>query len=179
MAQNYQVDFKVLNKISNKHSLEWVLFSKEELISSIAKYNNLSTSGSNKLSWRHLKYIIKNNSYLKRIINIADACFELCHWPSYFKISMSIIISKPNKKSYDFSKYFRPIILFNTLGKLIKKVIDNRLQFHLITNNFIHTSQLDGLKQRSTSDAGIALTYFIHLEWVKQKMMSTLSFNIA
>jgi len=96
-------------------------------ISSIAKYNNSSTLGPDKLSWRHLKCIVKNNWYLEKIIAIADMCFELGYWPSHFKISMSIIISKPNKELYNSSKLFRPIVLLNILGKLIKKVIDNRL----------------------------------------------------
>ena len=74
---------------------------------------------------------------------------------------MSIIIPKHNKELYNSSKSFQPIALLNTLGKLIKKVIDNRLQFQSILNNFIHLSQLGGLKQRSTADAGVALTHFI------------------
>jgi len=164
IAQDYQVDFEVLNEISNKHSSEWVSFSNEEFVSSITKCNNSSTSDPNKLSWRYLKCIVKNNSCLRKIINIANECFELGHWPSHFKISMSIIISKPNKESYDSSKSFWPIILLNTLGKLIKKVIDNRLQFYLILNNFIYLSQLGGLKQRSTLDVGITLMHFICLE---------------
>jgi len=65
-AQDCQVDFEVLNKISNKYSLEWIPFSNKEFISSIAKYNNSSTLGPNKLSWRYLKCIIKNDSCLKK-----------------------------------------------------------------------------------------------------------------
>ena len=94
--------------------------------------------------------------------DIADMCFELGHWPSHFEISTSIIIPKPNKKLYNFPKLFRPIILLNTLEKLIEKVIGDRLHFHSISNNFIHQSQLGGLKQRSMSDADIALIYFIY-----------------
>ena len=64
------------------------------------------------------------------------------------------------------------------LDKLIKKVIGECLQFLLILNNFIHPCQLRSLKQRSISDTGIALTHFIHLEWSKNNMTSTLAFNI-
>jgi len=126
--------------------MEWVPFSKQEFTSSIAKYNNLSTLGPDKLSWRHLKYIVKDKSYLKRIINIADTFFELDYWLSHFKVSTFIIIPKPNKESYDSPKSFKPIILLNTIGKLIKKVIGDRLQFYSISNNFIHPSQLGSLK---------------------------------
>ena len=92
---------------------------------------------------------------------------------------MSIIIPKLNKELYDSPKFFKPIILLNTIEKLIKKVIGNRLQFHLILNDFIHPSQLDSLKQRLTSDTDIVLTHFIYSGWVKYKITSTLAFNIT
>jgi len=34
-----------------------------------------------------------------------------------------VIIPKPDKPAYNISKAFRPIVLLNTLGKLIKKMI--------------------------------------------------------
>ena len=75
---------------------------------------------------------------LKNVIAIINAYIKLGHWPSHFKTSLTIIISKPNKVSYDLPKLFRPIVLLNTLGKLIKKDISDRLQFHMVTNNFIY-----------------------------------------
>jgi len=72
-----------------------------------------------------------------------------------------IIIPKPNKSLYDLPKSFRPIILLNTLGKLIEKVIGERIQFHVITNNFIHPSQLGSLKLKSTIDVRVALMHII------------------
>jgi len=114
------------------------MFSEKEFISSIAKYSNSSTPGPDKLSWRHLKCIIKDKICLKNIINITNACIKLGHWPLHLKMSTTIIIPKPNKVSYDFPKLFKPIVLLNTLGKLIEKFIGDRLQFHSISNNFIH-----------------------------------------
>ena len=79
IAQDHQINIRVLNEISNKVSMVWVYFSKAKSISSINKCNNLSSLGPDKLTWRHLKCIIKDNMYLKKIINIANTCFELCH----------------------------------------------------------------------------------------------------
>ena len=120
---------------------------KDELRSLIAKCNDSLDPRPNKLSWKHLKIIINDTSYLKNFINIANAYINLGHWPLYFKTSSSIIIPKPNKVSYDSLKAFRPIVLLNTLSKLIKKVIGKRLQFQLISKNFIYLCQLGGLKQ--------------------------------
>jgi len=69
-------------------------------------------------------------------------------------------------------------MLLNTVGKLIEKVISERFQFQTASNNFIHPSQLEGLKFKSTSDAGVALTHIIHSGWVKNLSMSTLTFDI-
>ena len=52
------------------------------------------------------------------------------------------------------------------------------MQFLMISNNFIHPCQLGNLKQRSTIDTDIILTFFICMGWVRNKTMSTLAFNI-
>ena len=90
-----------------------------------------------------------------------------------------VIIPKPNKLAYNNPKSFHPIVLLNTISKPIKKVITERLQFHVIKNNFIYPSQLGGLKFKSTTDAGIALTHVIQSDWVKNKTTSILAFHIA
>jgi len=90
-----------------------------------------------------------------------------------------VIIPKPNKTIYDSPKLYQPIVLLNTIGKLFEKMIGECLQFHTISNNFIHQSQLGGLKQRSTTDAGVVLTQIICSCWVKNLITSTLAFNIA
>jgi len=81
--------------------------------------------------------------------------------------------------AYDQPKSFHPIVLLNTLGKLIKNVVAERLQFIVTNNNFIYLSQLDELKFKSTTDASIALTHIVQSGWVKNKTMSTLAFNIS
>jgi len=65
------------------------------------------------------------------------------------------------------------------LGKLIEKTISNRLQLHVVSNNFIHHSQLGSLKFKSTTNTGVALTHFIHTGWVKNLLTSTLAFDIS
>ena len=116
---------------------------------------------------------------MKNVINLVNTCIEFGYWPSHFKTSITVVIPKPNKSSYDSPKSFRPIVLLNTLEKLIEKVIGNRLQFHLISNNFIHQSQLNGLKFKAMMNAGIVLTHFIYMGLVKKLLASTLVFDIS
>ena len=90
-----------------------------------------------------------------------------------------MIIPKPNKTMYDQPKAFRLIVLLNTLGKLIEKIIAERLQLTVASNNFIHPSQLGRLKFKYTTNASVALTHIVCSGWVKNKMTSTLAFDIS
>jgi len=126
-ALNRQVDLNILSDINCKPTLQWYPFSKKEFKQAISKCNDSSAPGLDKLMWCHLKSIVNQDDCLVNIINIANLCFNLGYWPNYFKYSSTIIISKPNKMSYDQPKVFWPIVLLNTLGKLIEKVIAERL----------------------------------------------------
>ena len=159
--------------------MPWPVFSKEEFRTAISSCNHSSAPSPNKLLWSHLKIILKDNECLNTIIYIANACINLGYWLSHFKISTTVVIPKPNKKLYDSPKSFRPIVLLNTVGKLIEKVIEKRLQFNMVSNDFIHPSQLDGLKFKSTTNTGVTLTHTIWAGWVKNLSTSTLAFDIA
>jgi len=138
------VDTSVLDEIASFLSSPFASFFKEEFINAITNCNNSSTLGSDKLLWSHLKHILQDINCLNSIIKIANIYIDLGYWPSHFKKSTTVVIPKPNKSSYNSPKSFRPIVLLNTVSKLIKKVIGERLQFHIALNNFIHSSQLGG-----------------------------------
>ena len=178
-AQVREINLCFLNKIPDKTTTVWNLFSKKELIDVIEKCNNSSVPSPDKLTWSYLKSIIRSEDCICKFINIANTCINLGHWPSHFKTSTTVVISKPNKAMFDFPKLYHPIVLLNIIGKLFKKMIGECLQFHIISNNFIHPSQLGGLKQRSTMDMEVALTHIVRSGWVKNLFMSTLAFNIA
>ena len=160
-AQSCEVNLQLLDDIPDKVTKLWTLFSKEELINAIEKYNNSLAPGPDKLTWSYIKRIIKSKECISKFIDITNTCIDLGYWLSHFKMSTTVIISKPNKTSYDSPKSFCLIILLNMIGKPFEKMIGEYLQFYMISNNFIYSCQLSSLKQRSTTDIGIALTYFI------------------
>jgi len=49
----------------------------------------------------------------------------------------------------------------------------------MVSNNFIHPSQLGSLKFKSMIDVGIVLTHIIRAGWTKNMSMSTLAFDIS
>ena len=81
-------------------------FSKQELIDILEKCNNSSALDPDKLTWSHIKSIIRDNNCLLKFVDIANICIDLGHWLSYFKMSTMIIIPKPNKSAYDSPKLY-------------------------------------------------------------------------
>ena len=78
-AQFHQIDENVLNELDLYSLSLWASFSEIDFTSIIIKYNNLSASEPDKLSWRHLKSIIKDKICLSNIIAITNICFNLEH----------------------------------------------------------------------------------------------------
>jgi len=101
-----EIDIHILDKIPNKPMRSWNSFSKQELIDAMKKCNNSSAPGLDKLTWNHIKSIIRNEDCIFKLIDIANVCIGLGHWPSHFKTSTTIIIPKPNKFAYDSLKLY-------------------------------------------------------------------------
>jgi len=178
-AENRPINASFLNETLQADQILWPPFSKQEFKDAIAKCSSSSTPGPDHISWRHLKSLITNDRCLQKIVQIANVCIDLEFWPSHFKSSNTVVIPKPNKTNYNSPKSFRPIVLLNTTGKLIEKVISNRLQFHLSANGFLDSHQFGGIQQRSITDVGIYLTHLIRAGWLRQCHTSVLVFNIA
>ena len=178
-AANRPVNTRFLNEILQATPIEWPAFSKQEFRDTIAKCSLSSALGPNHISWRHLKTLFSSDLCLEKIVNVTNAYINLEVWPFHFKTANTVIIPKPNKESYSTPKSFHPIVLLNTTGKLIEKVISNHLQFHIVDNGFLNPNQLGSIRQRSTTDAGIYLTYLIRAGWLKQCHTSIIAFDIA
>jgi len=87
-----------------------------------------------------LEAVLENEKSIQLLVTLADACIRVGHWAKHFKDSVSVIIPKPEKPTYSTPKSFRPIVLLNTVGKLIEKMISNHLQFDMIKYDLVHTN---------------------------------------
>ena len=106
-------------------------------------YFNVFSPGLDHITWQYLKLILANNTCVIYIFCFANICILLQHWPRHFKKLVYVIILKLSKPSYNTSKAFRPIILLNMLGKLIKKMIARQLQFDDVKYSILHSNQLE------------------------------------
>ena len=136
-------------------------FSLLEMQEALKACFNVSAPGPDYITWQYLKVILANNTCAVGILSLANTCLSLHHWPRHFKEFVSVIIPKPDKPAYNTPKAFKPIVLLNTLDKLIEKMIARQLQFDAVKYGILHLNQLGGVAQQSIEDAGVFLTHLV------------------
>src|SRR6201999_3815314 len=90
-----------------------------------------------------------------------------------------VVTRKPGKPLYDTPKSFCPIVLLNTLGKLLEKMLSTRLQFKAAAHGVLHPNQIGGVHQNSTEDAGCFLMHVVHAGWRAKLKTSIVTFDLA
>jgi hypothetical protein len=173
------VDLSFLHPVPPMPLREWVPFSSLELSEALAACARNSSPGPDHVTWLYLKYWCGSKGVSSLFTRIANVCICAGHWPMHFKESLSVIIPKPGKASYSTPKSFRPIVLLNTLGKLVEKMLACRLQFDGVAHNAFEPNQFGGIAQHSTKDAGIYLTHLVRAGWARGLQTSVVVFDIA
>ncbi|CAA7268120.1 unnamed protein product [Cyclocybe aegerita] len=179
LASGHEYDTSILDDLPDEPVREWADFLEHELLSALKGCSNSSAPGPDHVTWVHLKELLKDKHVLVLFIVLANACLWVGHWLRIFKELLSVIVLKLNKPSYAVPKAFRPIVLLITFGKLIEKMIANRIQFDTVKHDIFHPNQLGGICQRSTEDAGLILTHLMQAGWVKGLQTSALAFDIV
>ena len=126
----------------------------EEIKRHIKSFKN-KAPGSSKINKNILDKCPQNT--LISLTNIFNACLSIGYFPSVMKKAIIKFIPKENKDPKNPINY-RPISLLETPGKLLEKVILNRLNAYLVDNNIISYRQHGFRANRGTTTA-IASSY--------------------
>ena len=62
------------------------------------------------------------------LVHLINACFAFSYEPKTLKVDKTVVCPKSGKKDYSDPKNWRPIALLPTIGKLLEKVMANRLK---------------------------------------------------
>ena len=159
-AEN-DISWEAIHSIPEHEVRSFPPISQKEIWDALRPTSNSSAPGPDHVTWRHIKLAL---TFPDTDVALAALFNKICFmgtWPSHFKESVSVIIPKPNKPDYSIPKAYRPIALLNTLGKLLTKILANRLQHDAAQYGILHRDQFGGIQGHSTIDAGLILTDFI------------------
>ena len=161
-AINNRVDDEFINSIPQVPRRDWPPISIAEIKDMLSLTSNCSAPGPDNITWHHLKAIFEIEHVDQSVCLLFNNMCNSGTWPSWFKESISVIIPKPKKPDYTVPKAYRPIALLNTLGKLLTKVIANRLQFDAAAHSLLHEGQCGGVQKHATINAALTLSDFIN-----------------
>ncbi|KAF8662340.1 hypothetical protein AX14_007089 [Amanita brunnescens Koide BX004] len=173
------VDDAFIDNIHQEPARDWPPISVAEIRDMLRLTSNCSAPGPDNISWHHLKAIMDLNNVDQSICIMFNNVCDSGIWPRWFKQSVSVIIPKPKKTDYTLPKSYRPIALLNTLGKLLTKIIANRLQFDAAAHSLLHQGQCGGVQKHATIDAGLALLEFINHNRERGWHVSACAIDIA
>src|SRR5690606_25990012 len=83
-----------------------------------------------------------------------------------------------NKSDYKVVKAYRIVALLNCLGKVAEKLVAYRLSNLCETFQLLHKDQIGGRKQRSATDAILALVNDVENNWNKKLVTSALFLDV-
>lgn len=99
-----------------------------------------------------------------------EACLILSYHPTAFKDAATVMLRKAGKKSYDVPKSWRPIALLPVVGKVLEKIIANRLKALVVEHNLLPNTQF-GVPGKCTTKALQFLLNPIYTAWTRDPVM--------
>jgi len=95
--------------------------------------------------------------YLQHLFN---ACLKQGTHPRIYKKAKTIVLKKPEKKVGDYIKAgaYKPITLLNTVGKILKIILAQKLSGLAKTHKLLPSAQMGAKKKQSTQSALKLLT---------------------
>ena len=105
---------------------------------STLKLTNRSAAGQDGISYILMKKLPVETK--QSLCKIYSDSVRLGYFPKLWKSATVKVIPKPNKDA-KYAKNFRPISLLSCLGKVLERVIADRLSVHMENNNMFAKSQ--------------------------------------
>lgn len=92
---------------------------------------------------------------------VYNICLQNSIFPQQWKHSLIIPIIKPGKEDSNSVTKYRPISLLNVGGKVLEKLMINRILHSINSRNLLNKKQYGFTPQRSTVDAAMAMKHFV------------------
>lgn len=125
-------------------------FTAEEVERAIKKLNDKKAPGIDAISANIIKNV--HTSCADLFVSIFNKCMSLQVFPDCWKIANVKIIPKPHCHNRTANAY-RPICLLPVMGKLLEKLIIDRIMYNLYNTNMLKGNQYGFTPQKSTEDA--------------------------
>ena len=133
---------------------------KQQIQTAIEKLAPNKAPGPDEISNKVLKECY--DKIQNHILVLAKASLKVRHFPTCFKKTITTVLRKPNKSNYTKPNAYRPIVLENTIGKVLESVIAELLSYLTETFHLLPRNHFGGRPCGTTEDALTILTENIY-----------------
>ncbi|CAJ2513419.1 Uu.00g015380.m01.CDS01 [Anthostomella pinea] len=115
------------------------------------------------------------------LAEVAECSFVLGEWPKQFKTASIVVLPKAGKTPEEktLTGAYRPIALLSCMGKVIKKVIGNRMIETAETHGLLPEGQMGNRKDRSTEHAIRIVVKTVHTGWSYSTVATLIQLDIT
>ena len=107
-----------------------------------------------------------------------NGCLRTGFFPRRWKRARIISTTKPRKENCNDASKYRPISLLNVGGKVLKKLLINRIMHFLYSNELLNQNQFGFTSQKGTTDAAMAVKDFIDEALTKGHIVALVSLDV-
>jgi len=148
------------------HTIEDIPFKQKEVQPALETFASRKAPGEDALTSEMLLQV--SRSFPTVFTIVYNECLHRGNFPQHWKRSIIHPIVKPGKEGLSEVRKYRPISLINTAGKLLEKLLINRINHNLHTNKVPNRNQYGFIPQNSTVDAAMAVKQYA-LSHVQQR----------
>jgi len=165
---NFEYSFLIENDVSLMH---------REIKRVVYKAASDKTSKHTRYTNRIMRRLVDDAS--EQIRSLFERCLQKRIQSTQFKSAVTIVTRKSDKKDYFNAKTYRSIALLDTLNKILKFIVFERLQNVVEACDSISNTQMRACKHRSTDTTLQLITEKIHTVWsdTRRRVVSLLSLN--
>ena len=118
------------------------------------------------------------NLIIDRLFHIYEAMLERKSFYEPWKISTTVMLRKPGKPRYNIPKAYRPIVLLNTMWKVLTAIMASHITFITEKHQLLPANHFSGRPGRTTADMLHLLMHKIKEAWHSEKVTAALFLDI-
>jgi hypothetical protein len=150
-------------------------FTLQKIKNAVASMGNKKAPGEDGITSEIFKSLVE---ILPRYTTaICNGCLRRGTFSTRWKKAMILPITKAGKEGSDDVSIFRPISLIDIGGKVLEKILINRINHHVFSQGFMNENQFGFTPQKGTIDAAMAIKAFVQ-EGLAAEVIALVSLDV-
>jgi hypothetical protein len=144
---------------NHPNDITWYPITKEELRKAIFNPRTTKAPGLSQINYQILRWAWKANQMI--IHKVINSCTNTGYHPKIWCTAIAIALAKPGKPNYSDPRAYRLIQLLECIGKVLEKIMADRLTYYLNKYKIAPYTQFGARKGSSMNDVALILTHDI------------------